>query len=275
MDDFAFYANDLESHISINEFVARPHGHDFYLTVLFTHGKGFHEIDFKQYPVSSGTVFMIRPGQFHRMEVSPDAAGYIFFHSAAFYNLHIANPHVGDYPFFGLPGATPMLKLDKESQPWMTTLFKRVIDSYRNKNIPQHTRLLVALIDLVYIELSVLYQPARNEAEKSPLYLQKIAELNRLIDLHFMTLRSAGAYADKMYTSTKHLNRICQEVLGKTTTDLIAERIVLEAKRMLITAERPIKDVAQELGFDDPAYFIRLFKKHAGESPSMFIKNRQ
>ena len=73
-----------------------------------------------------------------------------------------------------------------------------------------------------------------------------------------------------MNISTKHLNRINQTVLGKATTALIMERVMLEAKRILAHSAVPVSEVAEYLGYADDSYFSRIFKKECGPSPSQF-----
>ena len=74
-----------------------------------------------------------------------------------------------------------------------------------------------------------------------------------------------------MNLSEKHLNRISKECLNKTTSALIAERITLEAKRLLIHSKYTVTEVASELGYDDTSYFSRFFKKNCGETPIQFL----
>jgi AraC-like DNA-binding protein len=66
------------------------------------------------------------------------------------------------------------------------------------------------------------------------------------------------------------LNRICNEILQKTTTEVITDRIILEAKRMLMDKGLTVNEIATKLGFDDYSYFTRLFKKKSGITPTNF-----
>jgi AraC family transcriptional regulator, transcriptional activator of pobA len=75
-----------------------------------------------------------------------------------------------------------------------------------------------------------------------------------------------------MHVSTKHFNRITQSVLEKTTTDLITERILLEAQRMLSHSKTTVAEVADYLGYEDHSYFSRLFKKNLHMTPSKFAE---
>jgi AraC-like DNA-binding protein len=70
--------------------------------------------------------------------------------------------------------------------------------------------------------------------------------------------------------TTKHLHRICLACTGKSTSQLIAERLMLEAKRKLVSDSKSIQEIADELGFENYPYFHLFFKKHAGETPKEF-----
>lgn len=70
----------MKGHLkSSHKHIEKPHRHDFYVTVLFTHGSGVHEIDFQSYDVQPGSLFFLSPGQIHSWELSDDTEGYIFF----------------------------------------------------------------------------------------------------------------------------------------------------------------------------------------------------
>jgi AraC family transcriptional activator of pobA len=278
LEDFSFYrqsfyANGLPEHIREHRFIDRLHKHDFYLSVLFTRGSGTHEIDFNTYEVKRGAVFMMTPGQVHHWDLSDDTGGYIFFHSREFYNLMYATRKLDDFPFFAMSRQSPVVYLEEEQLPCISSLFERILNEFRSEDSLLKFQALVSLCDLVYLDLSRIYQPVHTDGgESSPLYLQKYDELLKLIDLEFVRLKSPKDYAERMNMSVKHLNRICQETVAKTTSELINERVILEAKRLLSHPGKSVAGVADELGFGDPSYFIRFFKKQCGESPLVFHK---
>jgi AraC family transcriptional activator of pobA len=74
-----------------------------------------------------------------------------------------------------------------------------------------------------------------------------------------------------MNISERHLNRICKVCLNKTTSKIIAERIILEAKRMLVFSKNSVSQIAMELGYFENSYFSRLFKKNCGKTPLEFL----
>src|SRR4051812_926638 len=87
-NDDGFYVNTLSNHLKTSHLhISKPHKHDFYVFVVFTAGYGTHDIDFRRYPVSPGSVFLMAPGQIHSWALSEDVEGFVFFHTADFYML--------------------------------------------------------------------------------------------------------------------------------------------------------------------------------------------
>ena len=85
-------------------------------------------------------------------------------------------------------------------------------------------------------------------------------------------MKSPTSYADLLHITPKHLNRVSNEVLDKTATQIITDRVLLEAKRLLASRKYTVSEVANELGYIDYSYFSRVFKKNLGMSPKGFYK---
>jgi len=268
-----FYSNDLPNHLKSHQFINNPHIHSTYITILFTKGKGEHQIDFSSYPVKPGSVFLLNPGQVHCWKLSEQADGFVFFHTREFYDSIFTNRKITDFPFFYLQQNHPVIYLDKNEIASVRSRFEEINQEFNSINSFK-TEKLGSLIDLLYIELSRVYnKDAHDENVETSTNYFKVKNLQRLIDEHFRLHKLPQQYADLMNMSTRHLNRLSREVLNKTTGDLIAERIILEAKRLLIHNDIPVTNVADQLGYEDVSYFIRVFKKHTGLSPREFQKN--
>lgn len=264
-----FYANHLNPHIRLHDFTSAPHKHDFFFLALFTQGSGIHEVDFKKYLIKPGSLFVLRPGQMHNWKISSDCDGYVFFHTGDFYDTGFNSERVRDYAFYSSHQRSPLLILNRASQNKFKNLLEEITEEYFKEQPLRHQK-LQSLVKLVYIELSRLYH-AENSAGKEN-YLIKLSTFEKLIDEHFMKLKSAGEYARLMHLSEKHLNRISVSCLGKTSTQLIADRIVLEAKRRLIHSGQTVSQIANHLGYSDNSYFTRFFRKHTRETPMAFLK---
>ncbi|MGX7668481.1 helix-turn-helix domain-containing protein [Flavobacterium pedocola] len=268
-----FYTNTIENHlITAHKNIHKPHKHNFYLTVLFTHGQGFHEIDFTRYEVKSGSLFFLNPGQMHHWELSDDIQGFIFFHTQSFYDLHYSQNRVNHFPFYYSVQNSPLLQLEETQIGYFSQLFRQINTENQSEALFKNQK-LISLIDLVYIESTRLYlQTNESEVIAQNSYSNTFQKLEQLIEQHYKTEKSPSQYADWLNISAKHLNRITQNMVGKTSTDMILERVFLEAKRELISRQFNFNQIATDLGYDDYAYFSRLFKKKCNETPSEFIK---
>lgn len=267
-----FYSNDLRSHLNTHKFINSPHKHSTYITILFTKGTGEHLIDFDTFPVRPGSVFLLNPGQVHSWKLSKEAQGFVFIHTKEFYDSIFANRKMENFPFFYLGQNYPVIYLSGSDRKRIEGLFKMINNEFK-KASRYKTSKLGSLTDFVYLELAGLYRAKEKKyKEASPNYL-RVKKLQKLIDENFRMKKFPGEYADLMNMSIRHLNRLCRETLNKTTGDLIFDRVILEAKRMLIHKDVTISSVADELGYEDHSYFIRLFKKKTGESPKAFQMN--
>ncbi len=265
----AFYANNLRSHLESHHFINSPHKHSTYIAVLFTEGNGKHEIDFNTYEVRPGSIFLLMPGQVHCWELSADIRGYVFFHTEAFYNTAYLSKKIQDFPFFWLQINYPVIYLKAEERSHIEDLFRLIDEEYQN-TLPLKYQKLTSLIDLVYIQLSRAYFEPYKIIGKHSYHYVRIKKLEKLIDENFKTKKLPKEYADLMNMTTRHLNRICQEILNQSTGSLILKRVIVEAQRMLIHSDISVSAVAEYLGYEDYSYFIRLFKKQVGESPKKF-----
>lgn len=264
-----FYCNDLRTHLESHKFVNTPHKHNSYITIFFTKGSGEHLIDFDTFPVKPGSVFLLNPGQVHSWKLSKDVEGFVFIHTKEFYNSIFINRKIEDFPFFHLQQNYPVIYLLKKDRHRIE-IFSELIHETFNK--PSEFRLvkLGTITDLMYIELSQLYIPTGKIKTDTHSNYGKVVKLQQLIDQHYKTKKLPSDYADLMNMSIRHLNRISQETVNKSTGNLIFDRILLEAKRILIHKDTAISRVADELGYEDTSYFIRLFKKKTGFSPKEF-----
>lgn len=267
-----FYASTLENHLlTRHNDISLPHSHDFYLAIVFTRGTGLHEIDFTTYPVKPGALFFLNPGQTHHWELSADTEGFVFFHTQVFYNLHYTQNRLGQFPFYYSVHSTPCLLLEKKEHEKIINLFKVILEEYEGNNLLNKNK-IITLTDLLYIEATRLYPSGiKGAAINQNSYYTFFRKFEELVEKHYRTKKSPAAYAALMNVSPKHLNRITQAVAGKTTSDVITARVLLEAKKMLVLQQGSFAQIAFSLGYDDYAYFSRLFKLKTGETPTGFL----
>jgi AraC family transcriptional regulator, transcriptional activator of pobA len=102
---------------------------------------------------------------------------------------------------------------------------------------------------------------------------ERLRRFRHLIESQFLKHWPVARYARHLSLSETSLNRLCRRLAGRTAFDLIQQRLALEARRRLVYAASPVSGIASELGFKDPAYFSRFFRRHCGVSPLEFRRH--
>lgn len=267
--DSNFYIRPFNDHIKVNQFIERPHGHDFYLVLLITKGSGTHSIDYKEYEIDPGVLFIVSPGQVHCWNLAKDTDGYIMFFKKEYFLIDFSHDKLIKLPFFKSSSSVPCLKLDELEQETLHIMYTKINDEYQNGKFNYHEMIRLYL-NVFFIELSRIYQ---NMNDKSIVYSYDLMQLNRfesLIDNHFKDHKSLIFYAEKMNVSLKQLSYLCKKTVDKTPSEILLERIILEAKRFIIHTDMSINSISMELNYNDNSYFIRLFKKVCNITPVQF-----
>jgi AraC-like DNA-binding protein len=268
-----FYANTFCLHMQQHmQNILLPHRHVFYVSLLITKGSGIHEIDFQTYEIRPGNLFLIFPGQVHWWENSADADGYVIFHHRDFYNLYFSHERLDQFPFFGSTRSYPLISLQPDDMTKVEGLFQVILDEYRQGGLMKFQK-ISSLLDVLYIDLSRLYLPADQMKPHNQTQLAHTRKLELLIEAHFREIKSPGRYAEMMYMSERNLNRTIKLILNKTVSDLITDKVILEAKRMLIHTKLTVGQISFDLGYDDNSYFTRLFRKKTNQTPLEFQRN--
>jgi AraC-like DNA-binding protein len=262
-----FYVNTFAEHLKSHSFVEEPHRHDSYLMVFFTNGSGFHEVDFDQFEIKRGSLFVLQPGQMHHWSLSEDIEGFVIIFSQELYNLYFGQKKINDYNFYHSIHNRPEMVFEETEMPKILPYFDLLIQENNQDNKLQLDKLL-NLLDCIHIEVSRKYSETYSHQAHS--YNIKINTFEGLLEQYFRTDKLPSFYADKLNITLKHLNRICNEILQKTATEVITDRVILEIKRMLIDKQLSINEIAFAVGYEDYSYFSRFFKKQTGMSPTEF-----
>jgi len=258
--------------INRNFKVTYPHRHDDFYEILFlTQGQGIHTIDFQNYTIKPNTIFFLSPGQIHELDLSEDVKGYIFLFTSSFYHFNKTDPYkLFELPFFyNLNQETPPIYLENQAEKQvLTELFKNAI--YENQqNLTDSEEAIRALLDLILIQCKRIY-PLSNYDDKTSKGKIMVKRFKQLIEEKCQENLSVKDYAHLLSITPNYLSETVKSVTGRTSTDLINDRMIMEIKRFLTHTDLGISEIAYQLNFSDQSYFSKYFKKLTNLSPLEF-----
>ena len=264
-----FKIRRVEDILGGNNLVHDLHRHDFFFILAIKNGEGDHEIDFTSYQVVDNSVFFLRPGQVHQLELDAGCTGYLLEFNTEFYHPHgkLSNQRLRKAinRNFCVPEVSRFNKL----QALLTSMFHEYTakeEGYRD--------VIKASLDIFFIEFARQSRNPQGESTIANSYTQeRFEDFLELLDQHIATHKQVSQYTEMMNLSAYQLNEITKSSIGKTASEMITEQIILEAKRYLLATPNQVKDIADHLGYEDTSYFIRFFKKHIGHSPEAFRHN--
>ena len=250
-----------------------PHRHNYYEIFFFEKGGGTHEIDFEVNPIADNSLHFVSPGQVHLVRRELDSNGYVVFFSRDFYYLNLQNRDVlFDMPFFNNNSPRPIIDLAPEEKQPIVDLVLRIRDESESDN-PFKEELLRSYLNVLLIQCQRIF--LEKETERSPSFKPgggSYREFRVLLENNFTRLHQVADYADLLSITPSHLNESCKKASGQTASELIHNRIILEAKRLLLHSDLSAKEIGYFLHFEDPSYFSRFFKKKTGMQPGVFRK---
>lgn len=154
------------------------------------------------------------------------------------------------------------------------TLLGLILDEFSRPQLG-HAQMVGWLTRSVLLLIARLHAHHDSAERSGRSELDLFARFRGLVETHYTEAWSVPAYAEKLHITESKLNRLCRRISGKSAFDLVQDRLMLEARRKLIYIPAPVSHIAYELGFQDPAYFCRVFKRHVGVTPSAFRRTAQ
>ncbi len=266
-----FMVSRFGEYLSKRGYLFQPHGHSFYHLVFFTKGAGKQSIDFSNFPVKPGQVYFMNPGQVHNWQFKGETDGYIINFSNDFFDDLISGPsYLDDFNFFSGHYEDQVIQLSPSTQETVKELFEKIISESETKKNRSADMIRTLLIQLFIIVSRETEAGAGHKKPKQGYLVLK--NFQKLVNEHFLTHKLPSEFAGMLYVTPNYLNALSKDLLGKSAGEVIRERIILEAKRMLVNADLSISGIAWHLNFQDNSYFTKFFKKYAGKTPEEFRK---
>ena len=232
-------------------------------------------IDFTQYHTTTPCLFFVNSNQYLAIEASEATPGYYLYYNRDFYCIQIHDVEVScDGLLFNNIYNMPMVQLLQQDAVVMTALFEQMQEEMIAAASGQEEMLRTYLKQLI-IRATRLWkaQQMRNMQAEPDNEVEFFRHFSRLVDIHFKEKHTVADYADLLGYAPKTLTHKLKRLHVSQPNEVIKDRIMLEAKRLLTYTTMSAKEIAYHLGYDDPAYFNRLFATKTGMTTSDFRKN--
>lgn len=265
-----------DSAITIDRFVPgrmsfEPARTNCFSVYLIESGSGTFCADAAQHAFKAGSLLFFTPYQHIRFIPSSAVRGEVVRFHANFLCVETFHAEAGcSGILFNDPYGIPVIKLDEPALSDVKNLLDRIRNEAAERSLAYAEVMLAQLKVLLILAARVKSEGAAAYGRGADLRHPLLAELRELIEQNYRTLHTPADYAERLHVTPKTLGRIVRDGLGTTLTELIRNRILIHAKWQLLHTLKPVKEIAQELGFGDELYFSRLFKKATGSSPKFF-----
>ncbi|WP_316739137.1 helix-turn-helix transcriptional regulator [Pedobacter aquatilis] len=250
-----------------------PHRHDFYHLIFFTNGSGSHTIDFEKFEITPFHCYFMAPGQVHGWNFEGNMDGYVINFSTDFFKSFLLNnQYLNNFTFLNGRVQHSVLDIDEQNRLYAKELLDRAVTQANGAGKFRLDKLRITLLEF-FIFISEIKGESIDVENRESHNKTVFRNFEELIDKHYLELRLPKDYAELLFVTPSYLNAICKEQIGLSAGNLIRNRIVLEAKRMLINLKLTVTQIAYELNFSDNSYFCKLFKNQEGVSPETFRKS--
>ncbi|MBB5036546.1 helix-turn-helix domain-containing protein [Prosthecobacter dejongeii] len=246
-----------------------PHFHDFFQLFLIQ-GPARLMHDFREYDVTGITLFFLSPGQVHTIYPrSNSMRGTVASFTQAFFDHQLPPPSMlVELPFFFASGAPPWFSVEKRKAARLMGLFGDLQREYDGgqRGVMEVLRSLLRILLIEASRIETVGQPVK-EATRAALLAR---QFQLALEHHFREWQALAPYAKQLGITVNHLNDVIREETGHAAGELIRHRRLLDAKRLLLHSDLSVSEIGYQIGFQDPSYFSRFFRRYAGATPADF-----
>jgi AraC family transcriptional activator of pobA len=244
----------------------------YFSIILVSEGSCELKVDFADYQISGKALLFFSPFQPFMINGTTLKGVMINFHPDFFCIFRHRNEVASDGILFNNPNNPPFFNLSENESFSIYNIIDHIKAEISFTGLAQHD-LLIAYLKILLIRAIRLKfskcttSPPLDQGTTNPIFLY---QLKRMIELHFRTKHSVGEYADLLNIPIKTLGRIVKNHFQRTLSEIISDRIIMEAKRELNLTSKTLKEIAYDLGFNDEYHFSRYFKNKIKVSPQSF-----
>lgn len=258
---------DVDSIIKVAHFKKEirktvPHRHNNYFEIIYlSKGSGSHLIDSRKFEICPPIIFFIRQEQVHHWDIAEEPEGFVIIIKKAFIDHSIDNELKA---LISSISRQNCLLINEHST--IEQLFTLLLNEYK-LTTTNGLNITEGLLKALMSKILDVSNPITDKQENQPnLY-------SSFIDLLYsepVVKNNVAYYADLLNTSPQNVNSACRKTADKSATEVLADFILAEAKRLLIYTRKSVSEISFELEFNDPSHFVKFFKRHSGQTPAHF-----
>lgn len=263
----AFDNTDLSS---ANDETFRP-----YIKVLLLPEGYSLSVDFNHYQTQQHTLFFINSNQYLNITAGSAEKAKMIYYNRDFYCIQIHDAELAcDGLLFNNIFEIPKVDLSEASVQNASNIFATIQEELRSTDYSSEEMIRIHLKQLI-IQATRAWRKQNLEGVMLPAPAEEdlFRNFSRLVEIHFRSKHSVSEYADLLGIAPKSLSTRLNKLKLENPKEVIKNRIVLEAKRLMMYTDNSIKEIGYQLGYDDPAYFNRIFNQKAGCTPAAFKKS--
>lgn len=273
-----FAIHDLNSYVKAHRAdTAKPHIHSFYQVIWFKRGIGTHFVDFKGYKAGKNVIFFITKNQVHYFDDNTRYEGVlIHFNDAFLMQKERGTDFFLKCNLFNNPYQQPFCCIGEDMSSVLDGYILQIKKELEHNDVFGKEALLRNCLESFLIQVQREKNELHRDHNDTPFALdekrEQLIKFIKLIDENYNKGLTVREYARLLFVSSRTLSDLTRRLLNKTPSQMIQDRIILEAQRLLLYSNLNVNQVGYRLGFDDPSYFVKYFRKHTGISPTEFRK---
>jgi AraC family transcriptional activator of pobA len=252
--------------------LTQPHRKANYFLVFMENGSVTHKADLNDLTITNGQLFFVLPNQIHSVPAQKKDTTECFKMS---FDQNCLSLLPKTFLFLLNPLNSQIISFDSDSRQRVKTLFEILDKILHSSNDQKDAEIILAHLNSLLTELNNAYFKSVTKEKSEPMKLSKYIEFKIEVETHLTEQHSINKIAGNLSVTTNNLYNIVKEFSGVSPKEFITNRLMLEAQRKLFYSETSVKELAYDLGFNDPDYFSKLFKKNTGKSVTQFIESVQ
>lgn len=255
----------------IEQKITQPRRLASYFIVLVESGTITYKLDLQEITLTDGQLLFAMPNQVF----SPPAKTENLKYFKILFDENTLALLPQQFPFLVNPLNTQTINFENTSRQRVKKGFEILNQILHIDNQPTDIEIVLAYLNSLLVELNIAYFKSKEQTNILNTNLSKFIEFKLVVETHLTQQPSINAIAEKLALTTNSLYRIVKEFSGTSPKDFLTNRLMIEAQRKLHYSNLSVKELAYELGFNDPDYFSRLFKKCTGKNVSEVLENKQ